>query len=454
MLGNVIDLAENDTASEGRASKLPVDPFRPIQYLGNKLRALPDLLEAAESLTKSGGRVADLFTGTTVVAQGLAARGYQVTAADTQRYASFFARAMLGIGRFHGESCSFATLLKAGVTAPIGDFRHSWNQFLDWEASALQHADATGLASLSACLPLIWRIPNHPFRQLVEVAPTRSALGELPLLTSVYAGSYFGVRQALVLDELRQNAESARASGHLTDWQYCATLTAIMSAASAAAHSAGKHFAQPLNAGSLRNERFLKGRLLQDRRVDIEKEFAAACNKINVKAVLADREHQAWLGSAESFVTSGAEADLYYLDPPYTAQQYSRFYHVLETICTYEYPQLFENGALTTGLYPNNRYKSAFSSKRKAPEAFQAIISGAKASGTALAISYSQSAAASRGNARMIALEQLLELCSAEFGRANVQLLQLNHRYRQFNSSSASNADRDDPEILITCKPR
>jgi adenine-specific DNA methylase len=361
---------------------------------------------------------------------------------------------MLGIGRQPRESCSFATLSASGLTATNTSLRNAWTPFLDREAEAVLNADAGALAAVHSDLPLIWRVPDHPFRAQVEAGARRSALGESSLLTSIYAGSYFGVRQALVLDELRQNVEMAHSTGRLSDWQYSAALTAIMSAASAAAHTAGKHFAQPLNAGSSRNERFLAGRLLQDRRIDIEREFAVACDAIHSQAVPTDGGHKAWCGPAESFVSHRGVADLYYLDPPYTAQQYSRFYHVLETICTYEYPQLFENGALTTGLYPTGRYKSDFSSKRKAPSAFQVITNRAKVSGAALAISYSQSAADSRGNARMISLDQLLEVCSAEYGRRNVECFQLSHRYRQFNSASASNAKRDDPEILITCKPR
>lgn len=429
-------------------------PFRPIQYLGNKLRALPDILNVAESLIGKSGSVVDLFTGTTVVAQGFAGRGYKVTAVDTQRYGVVFARAMLGIGRQTGESCSFAALSKIGLSDLRSDLRQPWQRLVERETEALIRGDAAALAALTFDLPLIWRVTNHPLRKHVDATSRRSALGELPLLAEVYAGSYFGVQQALALDELRQNTELALVAGRLTDWQYNATLTAIMSAASAAAHSAGKHFAQPLNAGSSQNERFLSGRLLQDRRIDIVREFEAACDAINFQAGQADEGHQAWLGPAESFTKSGEAADLYYLDPPYTAQQYSRFYHVLETICVYDYPQLFENGALTTGLYPASRYKSAFSSKRKAAGAFQTIISAARANGAAVAISYSQSAAASNGNARMITLEQLLDLCSADFGHANVEWLRLSHRYRQFNSSSASNSSRDDTEILITCKPR
>lgn len=448
-IADVPDLANDFISARSRAL-----PFRPIQYLGNKLRALPEILDAAASLIGHKGRVADLFTGTTVVAQAFAGCGYEVSAIDTQRYAVIFAKAMLGIDRQPGESSSFSTLSAMGLTAPSASLRNAWKPFLDREAEALSLADAGALAAVHSDLPLIWRVPNHPLRAHVETVERRSALGESPLLTSIYAGSYFGVRQALNLDELRQNVELARSSGRLSEWQYSAALTAIMSAASAAAHTAGKHFAQPLNAGSSRNERFLAGRLLQDRRIDIEREFAAACDAINNQAIPADGGHNAWCGPAESFVSRGDVADLYYLDPPYTAQQYSRFYHVLETICTYEYPQLFENGSLTTGLYPTERYKSDFSSKRKAPFAFQTITNAAKISGAALAISYSQSAVSSSGNARMISLEQLLDLCAAEYGRSNVECTQLSHRYRQFNSASASNAKRDDPEILITCKPR
>lgn len=429
-------------------------PFRPIQYLGNKLRALPEILDATASLIGSHGRVADLFTGTTVVAQAFAGRGYQVSAIDTQRYAVIFARALLGIGRGPHDSCSFATLSAAGLTAPNTMLRDQWAPHLDREEEAIQLADAEALEEVYSDLPLMWRVPNHPLRAHVEAEEKRSALGESLLLTSIYAGSYFGVRQAVALDELRQNVELARTAGRITDWQYSAALTAIMSAASAAAHTAGKHFAQPLNAGSSLNERFLAGRLLQDRRINIERIFADSCDAINNQAVQIDGGHAAWRGPAENYLADGEAADLFYLDPPYTAQQYSRFYHVLETICTYEYPQLFEKGSLTTGLYPTERYKSDFSSKRKAPFAFQTIMNAAKISGAALAISYSQSAASSSGNARMISLEQLLDLCAAEYGRSNVECIQLSHRYRQFNSASASNAKRDDPEILITCKPR
>lgn len=454
MTFNEIQAADNPRFPAAAApASGDISPFRPIQYLGNKLRAISEILDATETLIGKRGRVADLFTGTTVVAQAFAGRGYAVTAADTQQYAAVFASALLGIGRKRGESCAFSDISSLGVTVSNESFIAPWSVLIEREDQAIRRRDIAALSSLAAELPLIWRDPLHPLYKHIEVSDQRSAIGESPIITSIYAGTYFSVRQALAIDGLRQNAESARQKGVLSQWQYCAVLTAIMAAASAASHSAGKHFAQPLNAGTLNNRTFLHSRLLQDRGISIEQEFMKACDAVNAHSRTAIEGHIAWHGSAEDYIATSAGADLYYLDPPYTAQQYSRFYHVLETICSYDYPQLIENGRITSGLYPANRYKSAFSSKRRAPGAFRSIVGAARAHNAALLISYSRSTTGSDGNARMISLEDLLDLCCEAFGSNNVDSVQLGHRYRQFNSTAASNVRRDDPEILITCRP-
>ena len=61
-----------------------------IKYIGSKRRLVPVLGELAATV---GARTAlDLFTGTTRVAQELKARGVNVTAVDSARYAAMFAR--------------------------------------------------------------------------------------------------------------------------------------------------------------------------------------------------------------------------------------------------------------------------------------------------------------------------------------------------------------------------
>lgn len=427
-------------------------PFRPIQYLGNKLRALHDICEATVELVPRGGRVVDLFAGTTVVSQALAARGHRVTAVDTQRYSEVFASAMLGLSRTPGET--FDVRPVAHLAREMLDSRFSdWRELAIAEQAAVQRGDVDALQTILSEAPLLWRDAANPLHANLRGMGSKSAVGQIPLVTSIYGGSYFGFTQALTLDLLRQASGHLLGAGKITSWQYSVALTAILSAASAAAHSAGKHFAQPLNAGRQENKKFLSKRLLEDRRISIGAQFSAAIARINAGAFDGANGHSVSRTPAEEFVEGQRDVGLYYLDPPYTAQQYSRFYHLLETICTYEYPQLFTGGELTTGLYPSERYKSAFSSKRAA-SAFGHIIETSKQQGAALLISYSNSATNSNGNARMISLETLMGLCQAHYGKRRVGIRTLGHRYRQFNSASLSNQQRDDPEILITCRPR
>lgn len=427
---------------------------RPVQYLGNKLRVLDRILDAADELTGGPARVADLFTGSTVVAQGLALRGHLVTAVDSQAYAAAFATATLGIGRRSLQPIPIAEILKCPLPSPADREFARWEGWAETEAAALGRGDGEALRALQERLPMLWRRPSHPCFEALKQGGG-SALRRLPLITSIYSGSYFGVGQALMLDRLRYGIETLKSKGQLDGWTYAVALTATMSAASAAAHSAGKHFAQPLNAGASSNQAFLTQRLIDDRRVNIAERFERFADVLAANSQELGRGHRVFVGEAEAIVPARAsEFDLLYLDPPYTAQQYSRFYHLLETLTHYRFPALWHGDRITTGLYPAARYKSAFSSKTRSAAAFARILAAAADSAVPVLVSYSVSQRGSSGNARMVSLEQLLGLCRQYFGRTRVEWHPLKHRYRQFNSSANSNEGRDDPEILIVCKAR
>lgn len=409
--------------------------FRPVQYLGSKLRVLDAITSLARDVAPQDGGAVDLFAGSTVVSQAFAASGYRTTAVDTQAYARVFAQALLGIDRASGTEVKADTLIFEAENVLAQGSR--WTILAQEERSLLERANATALRSFEANLPLAWRLGQ------VEADP------EAPL-TSFYAGSYFGVRQALQLDALGSVIESP-ASG-LDSWQRATAKTALMHAASRIVHSAGKHFAQPLKVRA-GNAAFHDRRLLSDRAIDVASVFREACATINSVAPRIDAGHHAETDSAERFVAKpGGAAKLYYLDPPYTAQQYSRFYHILETIATNALPRLPAGSTPTTGIYPCNRYKSAFSSRRRAANALAAILNRLAALKATAIVSYSVSARGSDGNARMIGLEELLAACRQEFGGRNVEMIEFAHRYRQFNSGENANDGRDDKEVLVLCR--
>jgi len=412
--------------------------WRPVQYLGSKLRVVDAISALAREVVPGGAPVADLFAGSTVVSQGLARAGFSVTAVDTQVYSTLFARAMLGIGRADGE-CLDAELVLEMAAADKHAMDSVWSSHEAREDDAKLGTDARSLRKLYAALPLAWRRGRNV------------ADAEAPL-TSFYAGSYFGVRQALHLDSIR--LALSRLEGCLPgSWLHAGATTALMHAASMAVHSAGKHFAQPLKARAA-NATFLDRRLLSDRAFSIPDAFRSACATINQTAPLKDMGHRTIRAEAEAYIgESKASQALYYLDPPYTAQQYSRFYHVLETIATSAMPAMPIGSAPTSGLYPADRYKSAFSSRRQAPKALAQILEGVATKGAIAIVSYSVSARGSNGNARMITLDELLSAGQDVFGVGRVEVIELPHRYRQFNSVENANEGRDDREVLVLCRP-
>lgn len=93
--------------------------------------------------------------------------------------------------------------------------------------------------------------------------------------------------------------------------------------------------------------------------------------------------------------------DVIYADPPYTKRQYAAYYHLLETLCYGDQPEV---GGVT-GLRPWRERSSPFCYKTKALGAFEDLLSNAGAS--ALVISYSSDGHVSHG--------ELLELGN-EFG--------------------------------------
>jgi adenine-specific DNA methylase len=139
-----------------------------------------------------------------------------------------------------------------------------------------------------------------------------------------------------------------------------------------------------------------------------------------------------------------------YADPPYTAQQYSRFYHVLDVLLAGQPPTLqLVQGEVTRGLYPAARYLSPYCSKRSATQALDELTTKCARVGAALVVSYSATTSGATGNARTMSLDDVVSTLSKHFGRDSVAVEKLNIRYRQFNRADASIRDRDDPEYLI-----
>lgn len=432
-----------------------------MQFLGSKLRSLDLIAEELGALDTHPGRVWEPFTGSSVVAQRLAAVGQQVWATDALESSANFAAALLGVNRT--SSSTSLTEAAAEVSIPHA-LPSTWSPWLDREAKALADRDGRTLLADGARIPQRWHATSgeQPLRRIfqeVEEAASRAEPQYDGLISATYAGTYFGIEQALVLEQLRSRIEVvAPPDEPAFRWVRAGLLTALSSAASAAVFSAGKHFAQPHRVRPGKDLTFHAQRALRDRSVDIAEEFRLAAEEIDARAGAIEAQHDAGHRLVEDVGASdliGRGISTVYADPPYTAQQYSRFYHVLEVL-TSGVPVRLQRvkGKVTSGLYPDNKYHSPFSSRQQAPAAFRHLLSTARDADAHMILSYSDTRGAATGNARVVSLASLVKWVEESYGKDAVTVQELDLRYRQFNSAPLGVADRRDPEFIVTGRVR
>lgn len=123
----------------------------------------------------------------------------------------------------------------------------------------------------------------------------------------------------------------------------------------------------------------------------------------------------------------------FYLDPPYTGDQYSRFYHILETAAKMDMPSLDKNKA----KYRNDRFQSGFCYKKSAKNEFENIISFCYRNNSNLIISYSTTG--------IIKIDDLISICKLYY--KNIEI-----KKRQYSYSKQGRGNLDSYEVLIILK--
>lgn len=115
------------------------------------------------------------------------------------------------------------------------------------------------------------------------------------------------------------------------------------------------------------------------------------------------------------------EGDIAYIDPPYTATQYTNSYHLLETITKYDYPEIFG----ITGRR-SKRELSGYSNKTKAIEEFEDLFRQLQFKH--ILLSYS--------NQSIIPIDELIDLASkfAINGEVHVEA----NEYREYSTNNSS----------------
>lgn len=424
-----------------------MQPFRSIRYLGNKRRLLPFILDAVEGLGV-GGPVLDLFAGTNVVA-GALARRHRVATNDIQKFSWVLAKALLGdpdLTRTRSESVQELGEGYAGDWAKLctwlnpaledeQTFLEAHNPIRDWQR----------YASFCADYPHFPLSPDHvgngfgrdflkPFR--VEQALRRRrhpAMRPYLLFSTYYANAYFGVRQSLQIDCLRCAIDHS----HVEVGVRYLYLAALIYAASASVSAIG-HFAQFRRPHS----RAACDDLLLERRKDIWVLFQDFVEEVFSKPRSALESAGNYNTDYRNLLRRLAEGSptrrpsVVYADPPYFRDQYSRYYHVLETLVRYDYPD-----STGVGRYRGHRPSSGFSKKSTAGEEFNNLAVLSSRLGADLVVSYCDNAILPIGRVKSILRKAYHSVSSQS----------TDYLHSAQGRSDGDKGTRDRSEYLFTC---
>lgn len=171
-----------------------------------------------------------------------------------------------------------------------------------------------------------------------------------------YGGYYYSYTQAKTFDLLYENLPFDEPSRTVA-------LSAILQAASICAASPG-HTAQPFQPTNS-----LLPYINQAWRRDVSDVVSNILSNLSV--TYAQKQGKAVRGNAQDVISSLDEKDLVFCDPPYSALQYSRFYHVLEGIARGGWDEVLGQGRAPS---LSMRRSSNFSMKSKAAQAIEKML--------------------------------------------------------------------------------
>ncbi|MCA1696626.1 MAG: hypothetical protein LC749_18950, partial [Actinobacteria bacterium] len=262
----------------------------------------------------------------------------------------------------------------------------------DWDDLAIRYADFVSCT------------PSYPeggvvglWNPVSEVLGRRTPAGNRQsspycLLTAYFANLYFGVRQCVELDSLRFAIDQLEDPVE-RDW----ALGALVVTTSAVATTYGGHFAQPPAPAARLKSPALAKQVLARRHISATREFEIRLLSLSAESEVIPNAIEVapgpWARALDmaAGVLDPANA-IVYVDAPYRREEYSRYYHVLETLVEYSYPS-----ANTEAKLPDkgrDRFKSEFFTRSKTAmvEAIADVIRSVLVAGFRCAWSYSDRA--------------------------------------------------------------
>jgi adenine-specific DNA-methyltransferase len=437
----------------------PLVEFRPIHYLGSKLRLLEEIRCAIDDVDEGGGVVCDLFAGSGTVSLALSG-SRRVTSVDIQEYSRVLCSALLSPEPT--PVSVFERFLNVSDSELFQSLCAAVHPLVQYESECIEEAVAgrpdalsellDGGSILSFSVRSFPKPVSTPLRRAMEAVATnldrKGLRGLESLITRFYGGVYFSYAQAAHLDAMLAAADSA------PRLHRDSLLAMTLSTASDIVNTVGKHFAQPIRLrkrdGQLKTHLISKVR--RDRQLDAGSVSRRWADRY---AALPHPKHQHRVVRADylEYLQSSEPVGVVYADPPYTRDHYSRYYHVLETMARRDLPSVstsnLQSLTLSRGLYRTDRYQSPFCVKTQAPRAFTGLFEECNRRKVPLVLSYSPYD--SGAHPRLMTIDQITSLAKTFFATVERRSVGA-FAHSKLNSSDRALTASAEGELLLLCR--
>jgi adenine-specific DNA-methyltransferase len=251
---------------------------------------------------------------------------------------------------------------------------------LELEADALQAEDCVPLLIYQASASHVGNNPSLNLERRKLFLNPRAV--PYRLATISFADGYFGLSQAIEIDSIRYAADRALSAAAIDADEHRWIVIALCQASAKVATTTG-HFAQYMKPSEKNFKRFRHQRTKSVWAELLE----CLANLTPLGSTTWRRKNRVFRQDCLSLVTDikleKQRPSVVYADPPYTADHYSRYYHVWETLALYDYPESF--GA---GRYRPDRFVTPFSIKTTVAQSVERLVKGCRDLGADLVLSY------------------------------------------------------------------
>ncbi len=384
----------------------------PISYMGTK-RQLAPIVDQLVMKSKPGPLL-DAFSGMCAISSFVGTKRQEWTN-DLQMFSHAVARCHFCADSGPLDRTTLFALASSKISDRVNALSRDFHEEINAELSALRHHDLVKLTSLALSFQ------DEQGRVQVECGYDNQTL-----LTRLFSGSYFGLQQTIELDAIRCTISDLENNGVIDIDQANWAILALAVASNQCATVTG-HFAQPLTPKERNIARFCSQRLKS-----IKGHWLAAIEGMTpIGTSVWRQKNEASCGDATTIVRRIARRNsnrpaVIYADPPYTTDQYSRYYHYYETLLLYDNVE-----ARGKGRYRDDRAVSDFSLAQRVETAMREFVSASHACGADLILSYPTNGVLK--NSRDV----LPKILQASYG-TKAEVVEIDHMHSTMGGSKGS----------------